>query len=73
MKHQFSPTKPNVDFAMLDMFFSFQSTRYDENFSKKRPNSPKKTIQLFCTIVTHSVLLCYTAIGHLGWVRWDPK
>ena len=44
-----------------------------KTFQKKRPNSPKKTIQLFCTIVTHSVLLCYTAIGHFGWVRWDPK
>ena len=25
----------------------------------------KKTIRLFCTIVIHSVLLCYTVIGHL--------
>ena len=22
---------------------------------------------------SHSVLLCYTAIGHFKWVRWDPK
>ena len=31
------------------------------------------TISLFCTIVTDSVLLCYVAIGHFRWVRWDPK
>ena len=44
-----------------------------QNFSKKkRRNSPKNTIRLFCT-VTHSVLLCYTTIGHFRWVRWDPK
>ena len=41
-----------------------------KTFQKKRRNSPKKTIRPFCTIVTHSVLLCYTAIGHF---RWDPK
>ena len=44
-----------------------------KTFQKKRRNSPKKTICVICTIVTHSVLLCYTAIGHFRWVRWDPK
>ena len=76
----FHPRNQDVDFNMLEMFFSFQCAKYDEKrwlntklFKKKRRNSPKKTICLFCTIVTHSVLLCYTAIGHLRWVRWDPK
>ena len=32
-----------------------------------------KTISLFSTIATHSVLLCYTATGLFRWVRWDPK
>ena len=44
-----------------------------QNFQKKRRNSPKTTICLFFTIVTHSVLLCYAAIGHFRWVRWLPK
>ena len=44
-------------------FFSFQRTKYDENrwlntklLQKKYVIAPKKTIGLFCTIVTHSEL-----------------
>ena len=59
INHQFLPRKPRFDFDMLKMFFSFQFTKYDENrwlntklfFLKKRCNSPKKTIRLFCTFV----------------------
>ena len=61
----------DVDFGMLEMIFTFQCTKYEKNrwlntklLKKKRRDSPKKTIRLFCTIVTHSVLLRYTAIGH---------
>ena len=44
-----------------------------KTFKKKRRDSPKKTIRLFCAIVTHSVLLCNAAIGHFRWARLDPK
>ena len=61
----------DVDFVMFEMLFGFQCTKYNANRwqKKKRGNSPNKTIRLFCTIVTHSVLLYYTAIGHFRWVR----
>jgi len=60
-----------------ECFFSFliaafnilNMTRADgwiQNFSKKRCNSPKKTIRLFCTIVTHSVLLWLITSNGLG-------
>ena len=69
----FHPRNQDVDFDMLEMFLAFNvlnMTRTEiQNFSKKRRNSPKKTIRLFCTIVTHSVLLCYTASVHFRWVR----
>ena len=73
-----SSRNQDVDFDMLELLFSFQCAKFAwreqmaeyKTFQKKRRNSPKKTIRPFCTIVTHSVLLCYTAIGHF---RWDPK
>ena len=34
-----------------------------KTFQKKKRYSPKKTIRQFCTIVIHSVLLCYTAMA----------
>ena len=75
----FHPRNQDVYVNMLEMFFSFQCTKYDENrwlntkLLKNRRNSPKKTISLFCNIVTHSVLLSYTVIGHFRWVKWDLK
>ena len=30
INHQFLPRKPRFDFDMLEMFFSFQFTKYDE-------------------------------------------
>ena len=50
----FHPRNQDVDFGMLEMFFSFQCTKYDEN--RWLVIAPKKTIGLFCTIVTHSEL-----------------
>ena len=31
IKHQFQPRNQDVDFDMLEMFFSFQCPKYDEN------------------------------------------
>ena len=47
----FHPRNQDVDFDMLEMFFSFRCTKYDENrwlITKlfMRHNSPKKTIRL---------------------------
>ena len=47
----FHSRNQDVDFDMLEMFFSFQCTKYDENrwlITKlfMRHNSPKKTIRL---------------------------
>ena len=65
----FHPRNQDVDFNMLEIFFSFQCTSYDENRwlntklkKKDRHYSPKKTIRLFCTIVRWVTS-----------VRWDPK
>ena len=73
----FTYRNQDVDFNMLKMFFSFHCIKYGENrwlnkklSKKKRRNSPIKTIRLFCTFVTLSVLLCHTAICQF---RWDPK
>ena len=54
IKQQFSPTKPRC----------FQKT-----FQKKRCNSPKKTVRLFCTIVTQ----CLYSDGSLQMGQMGPK
>ena len=75
----FHTRNQDVDFDMLEMFFSFQCTKCDENrwlntkIFQKRDVIALKRQCLFCTIVTHSVMLCYTAIGHFRWVRWEPR
>ena len=56
IKQQFSPTKPRC----------FQKT-----FQKKRCNSPKKTVRLFCTIVTYIIQWWVTSDGSDG-TQNDP-
>ena len=49
----FDPLNRDVNFGVLEMFFSFLCTEYDEMAEyktlkkRKRRNSPKKTIGLF--------------------------
>ena len=37
-------------------------------FKKRDVIAQERQFLFFCTIVTHSVLLCYTAIGHFRWL-----
>ena len=73
----FHSRNQDADFDILEMFLAFNVLnikRRIQNFQKKRDvRALKKQIGLFCTIVTHRVLLCYTASIHFRWVRWDPK
>ena len=63
----FHPQNQDVDFNMLEMFFSVQCAKYDKNrrlntkLKKKRRNSPKKTVPFLlhycddlCTAVLYS-------------------
>ena len=74
----FHSRNQDADFDMLEMFLAFNvynsiSKEEYKTFQKRDVIALKKQIDLFCTFVTHSVLLCYTAIGYFRWVRWDPK
>ena len=59
----FHPQNQDVDFDMLEMFFSFQCAKYEKN----------RWLNTKLLKRRDSVLLCYTVIGHFRWVRWDPK
>ena len=48
----FHPHDQDVDFDILEMFFSFQCAKHEENRWLNTNFSKKKTIRLFCTIVT---------------------
>ena len=71
--HEILGHTSDVDFEMLEIFFSFQCTKYEENrwlitnLSKKRDAKRK---YVFSALFWHTV---HTWIVHFGWVRWDPK
>ena len=70
----FHSRNQDADFDMLEMFLAFNvynsiSKEEYKTFQKRDVIALKKQIDLFCTFVTHSVLLCYTASVHFRWVR----
>ena len=63
---------PSLQRENLCRLFS-QMVEYITFQQKRDVIALKRQFLFFCTIVTTCVLLCYTAIGHFRWVRWDPK
>ena len=60
----FHPRSQDVDFNLLEMFFSFQCIKYDENrwpntkLFKKRDVIALKRQYIYCALVWHTVFCC---------------
>ena len=60
----FHPRSQDVDFNLLEMFFSFQCIKYDENrwpntkLFKKRDVIALKRQYIYCALVWHTVYCC---------------